>query len=774
MKQRTPTRKFLPLAVLALALGTASSASAATVEYSLTIGETEVNFTGTPRPALAVNGHIPAPTLTFHEGDLARIHVTNALQEDASIHWHGMLLPNRMDGVPFITFPPIKPGQTFDYVFPIRQHGTYWYHSHTKLQEQKGLYGAIRILPRSGGVRGALDRTVVLSDWTDESAHEVLRWLKRGSEWPALQRGTSQSVVGALRAGKFGDYWKRELLRMPAMDLSDVAYDRFLANGAPEHRIAAQPNELVRVRIVDGSSSTFFHLQFAGGPLTIVSADGQDVRPVQKDRFLISVAETYDVLVRPPGPGSYELRATAHDGSAWTSIWIGQGARHLAPNVPHANLYDAMGQLKLETIFALTPGGTMGMPDRKVDAGKFDQPGVMGGMITMEEMMGMKMKPGMKMDDHMAMDHSMMDHATAMPADPHNGKKHTWDFSPLGADVSGRLPLAMDGMDQRPGPPYKDLRSVKRTALSPDRPLHEVRLTLEGDMERYVWSINNKPIYASDSIKIHKGETVRFIMINRSMMHHPMHLHGHFFRVINGQGDRSPLKHTVDVPPMQTTVIEFAAEEVGDWFFHCHLLYHLDSGMARVVHYEGFQPYPDTAAVRSKLYRDPFYFWGTADVLSNMTQGYVEVSSALNIFNLEWEAGWKHVPGTKVENTILYERYFNRFFRLLAGADLNGTLTTDPLDYESESNRGVFGFMYQLPLRINSMIWVDTDGGARFRIMKDIPLTPRLILGGEVRYDTHEYWEERVHLDYMLNKNLSILGQWHSDYGWGAGLRVRF
>lgn len=178
--------------------------------------------------------------------------------------------------------------------------------------------------------------------------------------------------------------------------------------------------------------------------------------------------------------------------------------------------------------------------------------------------------------------------------------------------------------------------------------------------------------------------------------------------------------------------------------------------------------------MRSKLYRDPFYVWGTADVLSNMTQGYVEVSNALNIFNLEWEAGWNNVSDTQVENTILYERYFNRFFRLLAGADLNGTLTTDPLDYKSESNRGVFGLMYQLPLRIHSMIWVDTDGGARFRIAKDIPLTPRLILGGEVRYDTHDYWEERVHLDYMLNKNVSILGQWHSDYGWGAGLRVRF
>nr|MDQ2660101.1 multicopper oxidase domain-containing protein [Verrucomicrobiota bacterium] len=253
--------RSLPFLALLFVLGCGGSAptlSAATVDYNLTIAEKEVNFTGKPRTAIAVNGSIPAPTLTFHEGDLARIHVTNALKVDASIHWHGMLIPNRMDGVPYVTYPPIKPGQTFDYVIPIRQHGTYWYHSHTALQEQKGLYGALRILPRSGGVTGAVDRTVVLSDWTDENAHEILRWLKRGSEWPALQRGTSQTVLGALRIGKEGDYWKRELLRMPAMDLSDVAYDRFLANGEPDHHIAARQGQLVRVRIVDGSASTLF------------------------------------------------------------------------------------------------------------------------------------------------------------------------------------------------------------------------------------------------------------------------------------------------------------------------------------------------------------------------------------------------------------------------------------------------------------------------------------------------------------------------------------
>ena len=196
--------------------------------------------------------------------------------------------------------------------------------------------------------------------------------------------------------------------------------------------------------------------------------------------------------------------------------------------------------------------------------------------------------------------------------------------------------------------------------------------------------------------------------------------------------------------------------------------------MARLVHYERFSPYPDTAAVRHKLYRDPFFFWGTSDIMSNMTQGSFELSNTRNIFNLEWEAGWAQVPGTEWETTFLYERYFNRFFRLIAGVNTEGTLTTDPFDYDIESNRGVFGLMYKLPLNIDATAWVDTDGGARVKLAKSIPLAPRLDLGGEVEYDTHDDWEGRVHLDYTLSKNAAVIGQWHSDYGWGVGLRVLF
>ncbi len=596
----------------------------------------------------------------------------------------------------------------------------------------------------------------MLSDWTDENPHEVNRTLKRGSEWYAIQKGSGQSILGAARLGMLGDYFKRELQRMPAMDIADVAYDRFLANGKPETSFSAKPGETVRLRIIDGSATTYFHLEFAGGPMTIVAADGLDVEPVKENRFLIGVAETYDVLVQVPASGAYEFRATAHDGSGYASVWIGSGERHPAPDVPKPNLYHTMGHLNLKQVFSLTPAGTMGMPDREVEAGKFDQPGMMGmgsmdmgGMPDMESMDHGADPAEMKMGEHGSyIEYRCGRHVTRRcyadgaphvshrrhgpwrplyadaPSASRIGKKYGADFGFLAADVSASKNLAVDGMDpSRPWPPYAKLRAIKPTAFSKDKPVREIRLTLDGDMERYVWFLNNKPLSESDSIRIREGEVARFIMINRTMMHHPMHLHGHFFRVINGQGDYAPLKHTVDVAPMSTTVIEFDANEFGDWFFHCHLLYHMKSGMARVVHYEGFTLDPQLAAVRPKLYKDSWYFWGQADVLSNMTEGFLTLSNTRNILTAEWEVGWQEVDDTEWEGIFTYDRYINRFFTIFAGADLLGE--GDELD----DTRGVFGFRYLLPLNLESRVWVDTDGGARGSILgKSFELTPRLAL----------------------------------------------
>ncbi|HSH13173.1 MAG TPA: multicopper oxidase domain-containing protein, partial [Desulfurivibrionaceae bacterium] len=314
-------------ALLAI-LAASSVVLAATVEYDLEIAGRQVAINGKSAEGMTINGNIPGPTLYFREGDLARIRVHNAMEIATSVHWHGLLVPPAMDGVPFVTQPPIAPGATFTYEFPIRQSGTYWYHSHSGLQEQRGLYGAIVIAPVEEKIAADRDRVVLLSDWTTDSPEYVLKTLKRGSEWYALEKGSAQSIFGAAKAGRLGDYYRRELQRMPPMDLADVAYDYLLANGKTEEIIAAKAGERLRLRIINGSATTYFHLEFSGGPLTIISADGQAVEPVAGNRFLIAVAETYDLLLTLPGPGAYELRATAHDGSAWTSVWIGAGERH--------------------------------------------------------------------------------------------------------------------------------------------------------------------------------------------------------------------------------------------------------------------------------------------------------------------------------------------------------------------------------------------------------------------------------------------------------------
>jgi CopA family copper-resistance protein len=785
---------------------------AKTTEYHLEIASQPVDITGKPTTAMTINGSIPGPVLRFQEGDFARIHVSNRMDVETSIHWHGILVPPGMDGVPYISFPPIAPGATFTYEFPIRQSGTYWYHSHTDLQEQRGVYGSIVIEPPAPRFQVDRDYVILLSDWADEDPHQIIRTLKRGSEWFAIEKGSAQSIFGAARLGMLADYFKRELQRMPAMDIADVAYDRFLANGRPEIHLDALPGETIRLRIIDGSATSFFHLEFAAGPMQIIAADGIDVEPVEIERFLVGVAETYDVLLQVPGKGAYEFRATAHDGSGFTTVWLGNGDFHAAPDVPKPNLYHTMGDLSLSSLFALNPAAGMGMGDDAVASGMFDKPGMMA-MDGMQDMghvmdkMEMMDQPAMHGMDHSAgsrhIGHDMESHAAPMTdgmgkddAAQHavdhaghgmvdmaqgqqkmtktqggrSGKTYGTDFRPMAADVSSAGNLAMDGMDQsRPWPPYDRLRATGSTAFAGNKPVREIRLTLDGDMKRYVWFLNNKALSESDVIPVSQGEIVRFIMINRTMMHHPMHLHGHFFRVINGQGDHAPLKHTVNVAPMSTTVIEFDANEVGDWFFHCHLLYHMESGMARMVHYDNFVAPDAVAAIRPQLYSEMWHFWGEAEVSSNMTEGFLKAANTRNSISAEWNSGWQRVDQNEWEGLLSWDRYINRFFTMFAGLDMLGEGS------ETEHTRGVFGITWLLPLNIESRYWLDTDGGGRFKFKKEFTLTPRLALIGEAEYDTHvSKWEGKAGLTYTLSKSFSLIGQWHSDFGWGAGAIIRF
>ncbi len=739
-------------------------ANAAVVEYDLVIEERPVTVEGITTVGMTINGTIPGPVLRFKEGDIARIRVHNRMDVETSIHWHGVLVPPDMDGVPYVSFPPIKPHSTFVYEFPIRQSGTYWYHSHTSLQEQSGVYGAIVIEPREKTVHYDREYVVLLSDWTSEDPHEVLRTLRRGSEWYSIQKGSAQSLVGAVKAGRLGDYVKRELLRMPPMDISDVAYDYFLANGRPEINLIASPGETVLIRLIDGSSMTYFHVEFAGGPISIVSADGLDVVPFEVKRFLISVAETYDIVVRVPAEGAYELRATAHDGSGFASIWIGQGKPVYAPDLPKPDIYSMMGKVTFEKVFALTPSASIGMPDSKVKSGAFDAPGMAGMKMQMNEM-----SMGMPMQEKTA---SANNNKKILERDikwQRYGKKYSNYFRPLASDVASADSIAVDDIDpQRPGTPYSKLRSLKPTSYPSDKPVQEIRLTLDGDMERYVWFLNNKPLSESDLIRIKGGHIVRFIMINRTMMHHPMHLHGHFFRVINGQGEYSPLKHTVDVAPMSTTVIEFYTDEPGDWFFHCHLLYHLKVGMARVIHYDGFSIPPHLDKIRPNLFRDVYYSWGSTTVLSNMTYLNLTTSNTRNIITLDWEAGWRRVSSLDWELLITWDRYFNRFFKAFGGVDVLG------YGPDVEDARLIAGIRYLLPFNVETRMWIDSDDGARVALGKSIDITPRMAVFGEWQYDTHTFHEGRAGISYLFSKSISIIGQWHSEYGIGAGIQVRF
>jgi hypothetical protein len=468
---------------------------------------------------------------------------------------------------------------------------------------------------------------------------------------------------------------------------------------------------------------------------------------------------------------------------------------------------------------ALTPAGVMGMPDREVEAGAFDQPGMhMGGMKhagmdhgqhDMDAPAPMKHEMSTAGTDHSghgghatgghddshpptspAMTHTKankdphaghgdgaMSHDT-MPGMTHGGghagMKHVapkwYDFL-LREDASLPAMQARDGMSpHRPFSPYKKLRSTKSTALPADAPRRDIRLTLDGEMGRYVWMLNNRPVSPSQDILIREGEVVRFIMINRTMMHHPMHLHGHFFRVVNGQGDRSPLKHTVNVEPMSTTVIELLANEPGDWFFHCHVLYHMMSGMAQVVRYEGFTPAPATEAIGGGIYdeHDPFLLYGHADLLSNMTQGHLTASTLLNLFELDWEAGWDGVTDTQWEAELTYGRFINRFTTVFVGVHAAGT------DWTREDERLIGGVSYLLPANFLSRAWIDSDGEARINLSRELMLTPRLGVFGEVEYDTRDDWSYQAGLSYILTGHVAATTLWDSDYGWGAGFTVSF
>lgn len=692
------------------------------VEYTLDVTEAQLSPAGKPVRALALNGTVPGPTLRFREGEIARIHVRNRLaKEETSTHWHGLLVPNLEDGVPSITTPPIKAGESRTFEFLLKHAGTYWYHSHTGLQEQRGVYGSIVIEPKEGTpARTDLPRidreeVVVLSDWTNENPAEVMRTLLRGSEWYAIRKGTAQSLWGARKSGHLRDYLDREKSRLPAMDVSDVAYDAFLINGQPRQTLAARPGETVRLRIINASAATYFYVSAATGPLTVIAADGVDVVPIQQQRLLVGMAETYDVLVTVPAdalPVSWEVRATAQDNSGHASLFLGEGS---APPRP-----------------APAPG----------PLNSYSMDVALGAVLN-------------EMDE----------------------SGDVTDAEALAAEID------------RPLPPYKRLRATQSTALPAEAPAREVTLRLTGDMWRYLWSINGRSMDEQSTIPVKKGEVLRLVLVNDTMMHHPMHLHGHFFRLLMPDGapaDFAPLKHTVDVPPMSRRVIEFYANEDRDWLFHCHLLYHMMSGMARVFSYPagvGMSVKDATGAVMGApgslkstgaTYRPMLgehahphtYAWIDGSVQSHLSEGLATIQRGRDNLNLAWELGWERVPTSTYEIEATYSHYFNSRWTAFAG-------------YRATNSSGVrdgavAGATYLLPYLFALTGSIHSASEARVTVGREIPLTSRLGLLVNAQYDTAGEFDWQAGVTYTVSKRLSLIGSYDADFGLGAGVGFRF
>ncbi|MAX72045.1 MAG: copper oxidase, partial [Flavobacteriaceae bacterium] len=515
-------------------------------EYNLTIEENKMTLGGVTANAMTLNGGIPGPVLEFNEGDLAIINVTNKMDEETSVHWHGLILPNFYDGVPYLTTPPIEPGTTFQYRIPINQSGTYWYHSHTMLQEQKGVYGSIIIHPKEKNLEYDKDLVVVLSDWTNEKPMNVLRNLKRGNEWYQVKKGTAVPLSRVISEGALGAQLKFWRDRMEGADIADIYYPAFLSNGK---KLAEYPEfkagEKVRLRFINASASTYYWLDFGEGNPMVVSSDGIDVQPVSKSRFLFGIAETYDVIVTIP-KGTLEITATAQDGSGHTSVQLGSGTLYPAKRIDRPDKVEMMKQMgKMDM--------KMGAP-AMVGNKKKNTPEVLMQKYGMKmDMKDGQMKTGMH--DKMSMNDGKMGNQKDMKANDHMGH----DMQMMQKDTA-----SFDYSARKTYFNYDFLKAKKNTTFKADLPVNDILLNLTGNMQRYVWSMNGVPLSETDKIKIKSGEVTRITLNNLTMMHHPMHLHGHYFRVINENGERSPLKHTVNVPPMQKVVIEFYNEEYGD------------------------------------------------------------------------------------------------------------------------------------------------------------------------------------------------------------------
>ncbi len=696
--------------------------SGKTTRYDLYVTDTIVNFTGKRKHAYAINGTIPAPVLTFTEGDTAEIYLHNRLRsEETSLHWHGIILPNQADGVPYLTTARVGPGETHLYKFAIVQNGTYWYHSHSKLQEQAGMYGALILLKRESMMEKKMESVseypLVLSEWTDENPHEVQRSLRSANDWYAIKKGSVQSYGEAIKAGHFKTKFVNEWKRMKAMDVSDVYYDRFLINGKPDNAAPQfKAGDRVKLRVVNGGASSYFWLQYAGGKITVVGNDGNDVEPVEVDRLIIGVAETYDLLVTIPENMSYEFRATPEDRTKSASLCLGQGMKMPAPVLPTLKYFEGM------------------------------------------KMMNGMMKMNGDMDDMgMQMSNQTMDMNNVMYP-----------------EVTGEDSKEISTLN------YAMLRSPVKTEL-PGVRVKELHFTLTGNMNRYVWLINNKTVNESDKILIENGQDVRIILFNNSMMRHPMHLHGHDFRVLNGQGEYAPLKNVIDIMPMETDTLEFAATQSGNWFFHCHILYHMMAGMGNVFRYANSPvnpELPDFGKAYKAFKKDNHmvHLMAKIGLETNGTEGEVMLNSNRYALQGMWHMGYSAHHGYEAE--LNFGRYFGtmQWWFPYVGFDYHFRETHEmektlfgQVSNKNDRKTFVAGVQYTLPWMVIADMRLDGNGKFRFQLSReDVPLTSRLRFNFMMNTDK----EYMAGFRYIIAKWFSLSTHYDSDMGIGGGITI--
>ncbi|WP_077147856.1 copper resistance system multicopper oxidase [Sphingopyxis sp. KK2] len=540
-------------------------------DITLRIARQTMRVDGKLSRAIGINGTVPAPLVRLTEGQTARLTVVNDLDEDSSIHWHGLILPFHMDGVPGVSFPGIKPRSQFVYEFPVVQSGTYWYHSHSGLQEQIGHYGPLVIDPAGADPIGYdREHVVVLSDHSQLSPEAIFRKLKVNPGHFNMQRQT----LSGLLAGKDQPLKERiawGAMRMDPTDVADVngSTYTFLVNGhGPRDNWTAlfRPGERVRLRIINASAMTIFNVRIPGLTLSIVQADGLNVVPTAVDEFQIAVAETYDVIVTPVEDRAYTLVAEANDRSGMARATLAPRAGMVA-EVPPLRARPLASMKDMGMGAAAMPAGDSACPPAHAAMGHCKPASDDGAMAGTDHGSGSAMEHGMR----------DFDAAPQVKRDP-----SVQTISPMPVDRMGEPGQGLEDVGHRVLT-YHDLVALDRNpdvrAASRSLDIH-----LTGNMERFMWSFDGvKMSDHHEPIPFIEGERVRINLINDSMMSHPIHLHGHFFELVTGKGDRSPRKHTVLVQPGGTASFDFTADALGDWAFHCHLLYHMHAGMMRVV-----------------------------------------------------------------------------------------------------------------------------------------------------------------------------------------------